>query len=142
MAPFRHRNAGAVLHSHSLNIVLASALIPPGQHLRLTRLEMMKGLRGVGYYDVHEIPVIDNTAEERDLKDRMHQAVLDFPKADAVIVRNHGVYVWGETLSQAKTQAECLDYLCAATARMQALGIDHLAYDRSQPEGESGKRDG
>lgn len=134
MAAFTHRDAGAVLHSHSLNVVLAAALVPPGEPLRLTRLEMMKGLQGVGYFDTHEIPVIDNTALEHELAGRMARAVLDWPKANAVIVRNHGVYIWGRDASHAKTQAECLDYLCDATVRLHAAGIDHLANDRSQPD--------
>jgi len=134
MAAFTHRDAGAVLHSHSLDVVLASMLVPPGEPLRLTRLEMMKGLDGVGYFDVHEIPVIDNTALEHELKERMEAAVLAYPKANAVIVRNHGVYLWGRDSVHAKTQAECLNWLCAATVRMHAAGIDHLAYDRSQPD--------
>jgi methylthioribulose 1-phosphate dehydratase/enolase-phosphatase E1 len=133
MAAFSHRNAGAVLHSHSLDVVMASTLVPPGQPLRLTRLEMMKGLEGVGYFDVHEIPVIDNTALEHQLRARMERAVIDWPKANAVIVRNHGVYIWGRDASHAKTQAECLDYLCRAKVRMHAAGIDHTANDRSQP---------
>jgi methylthioribulose-1-phosphate dehydratase len=133
-AAYDHRDAGAVLHSHSLDVVLASMLVPPGEPLRLTRLEMMKGLEGVGYFDVHEIPVIDNTALEHELKDRVEQAVLAFPKANAVIVRNHGVYVWGKDSVQAKTQAECLDYLCRAVVRMHAAGISHLTNDRSTPD--------
>lgn len=134
MAAFTHRDAGAVLHSHSLNVVLASALVPSGEPLRLQRIEMMKGLQGVGYFDTHEIPVIDNTALEHELKDRMEAAVLAWPRANAVIVRNHGVYVWGRDVAHAKTQAECLDYLCEATVKMHAYGIDHLQHDRSQPD--------
>jgi len=133
MAAITERNAGAVLHSHSLNVVLATALVPAGEPLRLTRMEMMKGLEGVGYFDVHEIPVIDNTAQEHELADTMAQAVRDWPAANAVIVRNHGVYIWGRDASHAKTQAECLDWLCSALVRMHSAGIDHLRHDRSAP---------
>ena len=133
-AAYDHRDAGAVMHSHSLDVVLASMLVPPGEPLRLTRLEMLKGLEGVGYFDVHEIPVIDNTALEHELKDRVERAILAFPKANAVIVRNHGVYVWGRDSVHAKTQAECVDYLCRAVVRMHAAGIDHLQHDRSAPD--------
>jgi methylthioribulose-1-phosphate dehydratase len=133
MAAFRHRNAGAVLHSHSLEVVLASMLVPPGEPLRLTRLEMLKGLEGVGYFDLHEVPVIDNTALEHELEERVDAAVQAWPKANAVIVRNHGVYIWGRDAVHAKTQAECLDYLCRAVVRMHAAGISHLTHDRSQP---------
>ncbi len=137
MAAFTHRDAGAVLHSHSVNVVLAAALVPPGEPLRLTRLEMMKGLEGVGYFDTHEIPVVDNTALEHELAERMERAVLDWPKANAVIVRNHGVYIWGRDASHAKTQAECLDWLCDATVKLHSAGISHLTHDRSQPRADA-----
>jgi methylthioribulose 1-phosphate dehydratase/enolase-phosphatase E1 len=39
-------------------------------------------------------------------------------------VGRHGVYVWGKDWIQAKTQAECYDYLFEAAVRMRTLGID------------------
>ncbi len=134
MAAFKQRNAGAVIHSHSLDVVLATTLVPPGEPLILTRLEMMKGLSGVGYFDSHQLPVIDNTALEHELEDRLSRAIDAFADATAVLVRNHGVYIWGRDASHAKTQAECLDYLCRAKVRMHAAGIDHTAFDRSEPD--------
>ncbi len=134
MAAYRHRNAGAVLHSHSLDVVLATMTVPPGEPLRLTRLEMLKGLQGVGYFDLHEIPVVDNTALEHELAGRMEQAVLQWPKANAVLVRNHGVYVWGTDVAHAKTQAECIDWLCRCVVAMHRSGISHLTHDRAQPD--------
>jgi len=119
---FRIRGAGAVLHSHSLNAMLATLLFEA--ELRVTHLEMMKGIRGVGYHDEHVVPIIENTAHECDLADSMADAMKAYPEANAVLVKRHGVYVWGDDWVQAKTQAECYDYLFAATVRMRQLGID------------------
>ena len=47
-----------------------------------------------------------------------------YPKADAVLVRRHGVYVWGATWEAAKTQAECYHYLFDAAVRMRGIGLD------------------
>lgn len=41
-----------------------------------------------------------------------------------MLVRRHGVYVWGKDWIAAKTQAECYDYLFEAAVRMRGLGID------------------
>lgn len=119
---FQLRNAGAVLHSHSQNAMLAT-LIFDGV-FRVTHLEMMKGITGVGYHDTLEVPIIENTAHECDLADSMAEAMNAFPQSHAVLVRRHGVYVWGQNWIQAKTHAECYDYLFGAALQMHQLGIN------------------
>lgn len=123
---YRMRDAGAVLHSHSRHAVLAT-LTTHESVFRLTHLEMLKGLRGKGYHDVVEIPIIENTAYECDLTASMAEAMEKHPDVDAVLVRRHGLYVWGRDWTEAKTQAECLDYLFATALEMKRLGIDPAA---------------
>lgn len=55
------------------------------------------------YDDTLVVPIIENTPEERDLKDRMARAMDEYPDSCAVLVRRHGVYVWGESWEKAKT---------------------------------------
>lgn len=55
------------------------------------------------YDDTLVVPIIENTPEERDLKDRMALAMEEYPNSCAVLVRRHGVYVWGESWEKAKT---------------------------------------
>jgi len=62
---------------------------------RVTHLEMIKGIKGLGYTDTLVIPIIDNTPHEEDLKESMAAAMDKYPNATAVLVRRHGVYVWG-----------------------------------------------
>jgi methylthioribulose-1-phosphate dehydratase len=119
---FRLRDAGAVLHSHSLNAMLVTLL--NREVFECTEIEMIKGLTGHGYYDRVQVPIIDNTARECDLADRMAQAMKEFPKSHAVLVRRHGVYIWGRDWVHAKTQAECYHYLFEAAVRMKQLGLD------------------
>lgn len=62
---------------------------------------MIKGVRqgGVGaamsYLDTLEVPIIENTPHEEDLRDSMAEAMVKYPNAAAVLVRRHGVYAWG-----------------------------------------------
>lgn len=64
--------------------------------------QMIKGVRigGVGktltFLDTLTIPIIENTPDEEDLTDSMAQAMVDYPDAPAILVRRHGVYVWGQ----------------------------------------------
>lgn len=96
----------------------------------ITHQEMIKGIRmgstktNYEYYHTLKVPIIENTAHEEDLKDRMHQAMLDYPDTNAVLVRRHGVYVWGENWQKAKTMTECYDYLFEIAVKMKQLGLD------------------
>ena len=49
------------------------------------------------------VPIIENTPFEEDLKDELDKTILAYPETCAVLVRRHGVYVWGDTWEQAKT---------------------------------------
>lgn len=122
---FHMRDAGAVLHSHGMFAMLAS--LTPGDIFECTQLEMIKGIAGHGYNDRLQVPIINNTAKECDLAESMAQAISAYPMTQAVLVRRHGVYVWGATWEQAKTQAECYHYLFEAVIRMRALGLDPVA---------------
>lgn len=124
------RDAGAVLHSHSQNAVMVT-LFTEGDLFRATHLEMLKGIRGTGYHDELRVPIIDNTAHECDLTDAMADAIRAHPESDAVLVRRHGVYVWGRDWVEAKTQAESYDYLFAVAREMHRIGLDPAARPRS-----------
>ena len=48
------------------------------------------------------VPIIENTCFERDLTDPMLDAMKRYPNTNAVIVRRHGIYVWGNSWEQCK----------------------------------------
>ena len=119
---FRQRDAGAVIHSHSIDAVMAT--IREGDEFRVRGVEMVKGLRDRGYFDEVVVPIIENTAHECDLADSLAAAIDGYPQSDAVLVRRHGMYVWGRDWEHAKTQAECYDYLFRFASRMWSAGLD------------------
>lgn len=123
MHAFQKRGAMAVLHSHSLH-AMAATLLSDEPVFRATHLEMIKGVPGHGYHDELVIPILENTAHECDLADALAAAIDAHPETSAVLVRRHGVYVWGPSWQKAKTTAECLDYLFAAAVEMKRLGLD------------------
>lgn len=129
---FKLRGAGAVLHSHSVNAMLATLLYE--QEFRVTHLEMMKGITGTGYHDELVVPILENTAHECDLADAMATAIQKYPASHAVLVRRHGVYVWGEDWVKAKTHAECYDYLFESAVKMRQLGLDPTARPGVSPD--------
>lgn len=115
------RGAGAVIHSHSLHAMMATLLF--GSEFSISHLEMIKGIEGMGYHDRLIVPIIENTARECDLAEALGEAITAYPDTHAVLVRRHGVYIWGRDWVQAKTHAECYDYLFHAAVEMQRMGI-------------------
>ncbi|XP_025198464.1 probable methylthioribulose-1-phosphate dehydratase isoform X2 [Melanaphis sacchari] len=116
MCSYNERNAGAVIHVHSQNAVKICMLNPENE-LRITGYEMIKGIfneKTGKFYDNDEeliIPIIENSKYEKDLVDTFKMALTKYPSTSAVLVRNHGMYVWGRDWQSAKTQLECYDYL-------------------------------
>ncbi|KIK14639.1 hypothetical protein PISMIDRAFT_687775 [Pisolithus microcarpus 441] len=125
---FEQRNAGSCIHTHSQNAVMAT-LLWPGDMFEISHQQMIKGVRRGGngltlsYLDTLKVPIIENTPNEEDLKDSMAEAMEKHPDAAAVLVRRHGIYVWGDDWQKAKTQTECLDYLFEIGVKMKLAGL-------------------
>jgi len=88
---------------------------------------MIKGIAGHGFNDTLVVPILENTPHEADLAESMAAAIQAYPATTAVLVRRHGVYVWGSSWESAKTQAECYHYLFELAVRMRGLGFDPSA---------------
>ncbi|CAM8888155.1 unnamed protein product [Rhodiola kirilowii] len=121
---YNMRNAGAVIHSHGMESCIVTMINPLAKEFRITHMEMIKGIQGHGYYDELVVPIIENSAHERDLTNALAEAIEAYPKTTAVLVRNHGIYIWGDSWISAKTQAECYHYLFEAAIQLHQLGLD------------------
>lgn len=115
-----------IIHTHSINALLATLLDPTEKikTLKITDLEMIKGVGNHAYNDLLEIPIIENQTSEDKLGPDLAVAISSYPKTNAVLVRRHGVYVWGDSWEEAKTQLECFDYLFQTAVEMKKLSID------------------
>eukprot|EP00835_Amoeboradix_gromovi_P003164 NODE_199_length_15263_cov_0.256331.p5 type:complete len:219 gc:universal NODE_199_length_15263_cov_0.256331:14153-14809(+) len=125
-AAFRN-GANVCIHSHSINVNLASQLF--SKEFRITGQEMIKGIidwetkKTLNLNDVLVIPIIENTPFECELESHLKKSMVEYPKTCAVIVKCHGIYVWAETWEKAKGMAECIDYLCDLSVRMHWLNL-------------------
>jgi len=129
MNAYTMRNAGAVIHTHSKWANLITILCP-GPEFVITLQEMIKGIKNqatgkyLRYDEELVVPIIENTCQEADLKDDMADAMRRYPGTCAVLVRRHGVYVWGDTWQEAKSMCECYDYLFELACEMKRFGLD------------------
>ncbi len=122
---FKQRNAGAVLHSHAYSCNLVTSLCEGESSFSISHQEMIKGISGHGYFDELVIPIIENTAHEHELANSLGDCISKHPKSCAVLVRRHGMYVWGRTWEEAKRHGECLHYLFDIALNMKRLGLNY-----------------
>lgn len=116
----RERSATSVVHSHALSSVLAGDLAAGTDHIAIRDLEMLKGIRGVANRDVHLVPVIRNTPRESELVEQVSAVLADprFASSCAILVADHGAYIWGADVWEAKRHTEVYHFLFeAAVAR-------------------------
>ncbi|KAM6480937.1 class II aldolase/adducin N-terminal [Trichoderma sp. SZMC 28011] len=115
LAAFTRRGAGCCIHTHSHWAVLVTLLLEAkgSSVFEINNIEQIKGfgkgmgkVGNLGYHDTLRIPVIENTPHEEDLTEYLEAAMEEYPDTYAVLVRRHGVYVWGDNVHKAKTQCE------------------------------------
>jgi len=129
----RERAATSVVHSHALSAVLAGdlAAAASSDHVAIRDLEMLKGIRGVGNRDTHLLPVIRNTPRESELVEQLTGVLADprFASSFAVIVADHGAYIWGADVWEAKRHTEVYHFLFEAVVARR----DRADRRRDQP---------
>jgi methylthioribulose-1-phosphate dehydratase len=137
MCVYELKGVGTIIHSHSSKAVMATLLFP-GKTFCASNLEQIKGIRKCRTWSSHRfdetltVPVIENTCEERDLLEDFQQTIVDHPDTCAVLIRRHGLYVWGRTWEEAKGMAECYDYIFDVAVEMKKCGLDPVKTDSSK----------
>ena len=113
----RERGARSVVHSHALSAVLMGDLAADADHVAIRDLEMLKGIRGVANRDVHLVPVVRNTPRESELVGQLEAVLADrrFGGTFAILVADHGAYIWGDDVWEAKRHTEVYHFLFEAT---------------------------
>jgi methylthioribulose-1-phosphate dehydratase len=114
----KERSAGAVLHTHSVwNTVLSDFYAAEGG-VSIQGYEMLKGLQGVRTHDHTEwLPIVDNSQDMPALADVIGKMLNEHKAAHGFLVLRHGLYSWGDTLTQAKRHIEILEFLLETLGR-------------------------
>lgn len=120
----RIRKAGAVLHTHSVWSTILSGLHATEHGLWIEGYEMLKGLRGVTSHAHREwLPIIENDQDMTRLADVVETALGRNPGTHGFLLRNHGLYTWGENLAEAKRHLEILEFLMEVLGRTARLDV-------------------
>jgi len=121
LAVVRARNAGAVLHTHSVWSTLLSESCAPAGGIAIHGYEMLKGLEGVRTHDHREwLPIVENRQDWSGGAPSVRAALEAHPDAHGLLLRGHGLYTWGRDLGQARRHLEVLEFLLEVRGRFRA----------------------
>lgn len=112
-------DACACLHVHSVDACLAASEIPENAtEISLPPLEVIKGL-GVWVQDPRvSLPLFANWLDvPRIAADIEVQFALKLPVLSALMIRDHGITVWGDSLQQAYNRVEIVEFMMSIIAR-------------------------
>jgi len=123
LAIVRSRNAGAVLHTHSVwSTILSEATVDGDGSLTIEGLEMLKGLDGVRTHEHRErLPVVANTQDWTAAGPRIEAMLRENPGAHGFLIRGHGLYTWGKDLAEAERHIEILEFLFEVMGRKRGM---------------------
>ncbi len=114
----RAREAGAVLHTHSIWSTIISELHAAQGGIWIEGYEMLKGLQGVKSHTHREwLPIVENDQDMARLAGVVDRTLTQHPDAHGFLLRGHGLYTWGEDLGQAKRHLEILEFLLEVIGR-------------------------
>jgi methylthioribulose-1-phosphate dehydratase len=118
----RVRQAGAVLHTHSVWSTIVSELSAQQRGLWIEGYEMLKGLEGVSSHLHREwLPTLENDQDMTRLAGGIETRLAECPGAHGFLLRGHGLYTWGKTLQQARRHLEILEFVLEVMGRTRSI---------------------
>lgn len=97
-----------VFHTHSIGAVLISKIYP--QAINLSGYELLKALPGIKTHKARvTIPVFENTQNINSLAKTIDAYMLSNPDTLAYIIKEHGLYAWGNSAQQVLNIIEALE---------------------------------
>jgi len=117
-------NAQVCYHVHSIENNLVSRFVM-GDALPLPPLEMLKGL---GVWEENPqvtMPIFANHLEVPRIADEIYTRFKDTkPQIPALLIRDHGVTVWAESLASASNYLELVEYIFRYMVASQKMGME------------------
>lgn len=118
----RLRDAGAVLHTHSIWGTIVSEAYSDESGVSIEGYEMLKGLAGVHTHEHGEwLPIIENSQDMSQLAQGVEATLQKHPNSHGFLLRRHGLYTWGKDLAEAKRHVEILEFLLEVIGRKSEI---------------------
>ena len=110
--------ARSILHTHSVwGTILSDHFFEQGA-IEIEGYEMLKGLAGVKTHEHSErVPIVENSQDYVALAHVIENVIRDNPEIHGIYLRRHGLYTWGESVSEAKRHIEIFEFLFEVLGR-------------------------
>ena len=115
------KRVNVVLHSHSVAAVVLTRLIRDDR-IRLSNYELLKAFRGIETDDaVMDVPVFANSQNMTKLSTQAEGALLQ-GSTPIFLIRDHGLYGWGDDLDEALRVIEAAETLFSCEVELMKAG--------------------
>ena len=122
IAVVRATGAASVLHTHSVWSTVLSDVHAASGGFFIEGYEMLKGLEGVATHEHREwIPILENTQDMKALAAQATVLLRDHPDIHGMLIRQHGLYTWGNDLDAAARHVEILEFLFESVGRRRMM---------------------
>jgi methylthioribulose-1-phosphate dehydratase len=116
---YRHLpKARAILHTHSVwGTILSDVYFEQGW-VEIEGYEVLKGLPGVETHEhVERVPIVENSQDYIALSHVIENVIRENPGLHGIYLRRHGLYSWGETVTEARRHIEIFEFLFEVLGR-------------------------
>ena len=106
---YQKTDAGMVIHVHTVNNNFISSVYFENGFVPLKDMEMIKALDIWKENAFVKVPIIENFFDLDKLAEEAGKVIN--PEVPAVLIKNHGIYVWGRDPFEAKRHIEAFEFM-------------------------------
>lgn len=116
VAIVRETGARSVLHTHSVFATLVSEKYCSERNVKIGGFEMLKALKGINTHEITiTVPIYENTQDIAALAASLDAELLR--RTHGFLIAGHGLYTWGDSISEARRHVEAFEFLFEIVAR-------------------------
>ena len=110
--------ARSILHTHSVwGTILSDHFFEQGA-IEIEGYEMLKGLAGITTHEHRErVPIVENSQDYVALAHVIENVIRENDNIHGIYLRRHGLYTWGETVTEARRHVEIFEFLFEVLGR-------------------------
>ncbi|MFC0189169.1 methylthioribulose 1-phosphate dehydratase [Fictibacillus aquaticus] len=118
---YRYTDAGCCLHVHTIDNNIISEMYASEGSITFRGQELIKAF-GIWEEDGEiTVPIVENYADLKRLAEATASVIQ--PETKAVLIRNHGITVWGKNAFEAKKHLEAFEFLFSYHIKLKSLNL-------------------